>query len=42
MGEPWIKHDDDIVVWPRHWLPKEREGLGDNILLLSIHPILPQ
>jgi hypothetical protein len=39
---PWIKRGDPAVIWPRDWLPKEKEGLGDNILVLSvqcyIHP----
>jgi hypothetical protein len=32
---PWIKRGDPTVIWPRDWLPKE-EGLGDNILVLSV------
>jgi hypothetical protein len=23
-------------MWPRDWLPKEEEGLGDNILVLEV------
>jgi hypothetical protein len=33
---PWIKRGDPTVIWPRDWLPKEEEGLGDNILVLSV------
>jgi hypothetical protein len=33
---PWIKRGDPTVIWPQHWLPKEEEGLGDNILVLSV------
>jgi hypothetical protein len=33
---PWIKRGDPTVMWPRDWLPKEEEGLGDNILVLSV------
>jgi hypothetical protein len=39
---PWIKRGDPAVIWPRDWQPKEEEGLGENILVLSvqcyIHP----
>jgi hypothetical protein len=31
----WIQRGDPRVCWPRNWLPKD-EGLGDNILVLSI------
>jgi hypothetical protein len=30
----WMKRGDPDVIWPRDWLPKEKEGLGDNILVL--------
>ncbi|CAM6009784.1 unnamed protein product [Sphagnum balticum] len=33
---PWIKRGDPDVIWPRDWLPKEEEGLGDNILVLYV------
>ncbi len=33
LPNPWIKRGDPAVIWPRDWLPKEEEGLGDNILL---------
>jgi hypothetical protein len=33
---PWIKRGDPAVIWPRDWLPKEKERLGDNILVLSV------
>jgi hypothetical protein len=36
MQNPWIKRGDPTVTWPRDWLPKEEEGLGDNILVLSV------
>jgi hypothetical protein len=34
----WIQRGDPLVCWPRNWLQKdeEEEGLGDNILVLSI------
>jgi hypothetical protein len=34
----WIQRGDLRVCWPRNWLHKdeEQEGLGDNILVLSI------
>jgi len=32
----WIKRGDPAVIWPRDWLPKEEEGLGDNILVLYV------
>jgi pimeloyl-ACP methyl ester carboxylesterase len=33
----WIQRGDSDVCWPRNWLQKdEEEGLGDNILVLSI------
>jgi triacylglycerol esterase/lipase EstA (alpha/beta hydrolase family) len=32
----WIQRGDPRVCWPRNWLHKEEEGLGDNILVLSI------
>jgi hypothetical protein len=34
----WIQRGDPDVCWPRNWLHKdeEQEGLGDNILVLSI------
>jgi hypothetical protein len=33
---PWSMRGDPTVIWPRDWLPKEEEGLGDNILVLSV------
>jgi len=33
---PWMKRGDPAVIWPRDWLPKEEEGLGDNILVLYV------
>jgi hypothetical protein len=33
---PWIERGDPTVIWPRDWLPKEEEGLRDNILVLSV------
>jgi hypothetical protein len=33
---PWMKRGDLTVMWPRDWLPKEEEGLGDNILVLDV------
>jgi hypothetical protein len=33
---PWMKRGDPAVMWPRDWLPKEEEGLGDNILVLEV------
>jgi hypothetical protein len=35
-GNPWMKRGDPAVIWPRDWLPKEEEGLGDNILVLYV------
>jgi len=32
----WMKRGDPAVIWPRDWLPKEEEGLGDNILVLYV------
>jgi hypothetical protein len=32
----WMKRGDPAVIWPRDWLPKEEEGLGDNILVLDV------
>ncbi|CAK9859086.1 unnamed protein product [Sphagnum jensenii] len=34
----WIQRGDQRVCWPRNWLHKDedQEGLGDNILVLSI------
>jgi hypothetical protein len=32
----WMKRGDPAVIWPRDWLPKEEEGLGDNILVLKV------
>jgi hypothetical protein len=34
----WIARGNRHVCWPRNWLPKDekQEGLGDNILVLSI------
>jgi hypothetical protein len=34
--KPWTKRCDPAVIWPRDWLPKEEEGLGDNILVLDV------
>jgi hypothetical protein len=31
-----MKRGDPTVIWPRDWLPEEEEGLGDNILVLSV------
>jgi hypothetical protein len=36
LRKPWMKRGDPAVIWPRDWLPKEEEGLGDNILVLAI------
>jgi hypothetical protein len=36
LSKPWIKRGDPTVIWPRDWLPKEEEGLGNNILVLSV------
>jgi len=33
---PWMRRSDPAVIWPRDWLPKEEEGLGDNILVLYV------
>ncbi|CAM6060032.1 unnamed protein product [Sphagnum tenellum] len=35
-GNQWMKRGDPAVIWPRDWLPKEEEGLGDNILVLEV------
>jgi len=37
---PWMKRGDPAVIWPRDWLPKEEEGLGDNILVLYVGCLL--
>jgi len=36
--QTWIQRGNPFVCWPRNWLYKdeEEEGLGDNILVLSI------
>ncbi|KAH9551425.1 hypothetical protein CY35_09G015500 [Sphagnum magellanicum] len=35
-----MKRGDPAVIWPRDWLPKEEEGLGDNILVLYVGCLL--
>jgi hypothetical protein len=36
LPNPWIKRGDPTMIWPRDWLPGEEQGLGNNILLLSV------